>query len=442
MSCFDGYPCDVHEYALKGPQVEPLSSFWNYCPQLRLVSIRELLAITDDPGSPGFFPPYPDPCTTEGKDIITKEMEELLTLQKLRDEPCSLVNDTGGCPVLTEWPCKPMETLPMAFGCRAPISRLLNLQPAPLGGVEVTRLPGQQVVRTGRGLARMFENETPGLFHRHALNYLITTRTWSPPRQALIWAALDVAIASALQAAWYYKWLSPRPLTSRRERPIEFAARNGIPLQVLFDHPDELNPNYYTCPDGRPCAPNPAFSPGTPRHPSYPSGHSTFSGAASTILAFFFGNDATPGILGNCATGTTIGQELRNMADNIGMARLWAGVHWRSDHEAGAKLGQVVACLVLRQLASICGGSFELCAPSNPVLSQCKCDDQVNPCPDDPPYPCDKLTELARECAERCPPCGTSLDVFPEPCGPVVTAAASADTSQAPATASTPQTGA
>ena len=130
------------------------------------------------------------------------------------------------------------------------------------------------------------------------------------------------------------------------------------------------------------------------------------------------------------------------MADNIGMARLWAGVHWRSDHEAGAKLGQVVACLVLRQLASICGGSFELCAPSNPVLPQCKCDD-FNPCPDDPPYPCDKLTELARECAERCPPCGTSLEVYPEPCGPVVTAAAaSADTSQAPATASAPQTGA
>ena len=41
--------------------------------QLRLVSIKELLAITDDPGSPGYFQPYPDPCNTEGKDIITKE---------------------------------------------------------------------------------------------------------------------------------------------------------------------------------------------------------------------------------------------------------------------------------------------------------------------------------------------------------------------------------
>jgi membrane-associated phospholipid phosphatase len=263
-------------------------------------------------------------------------------------------------------------------------------------------------------MARAVEAETPGIFHRHALNYLITTRSWSPPRQALIWAALDVAIASALEAAWYYKWLSARQLTSRRERPIEYAVRNGYDLQVLYDRPDELNPNYITCPDARPCAGSRPFSPGTPRHPAYPSGHSTYAGAATTILAYFFGNDPTPQALG-CRTGTTIGQELRNMADNIGMGRLWAGIHWRSDHEAGLKLGQVVACLVLRQLASICGCNFDLCPPEPPMLAQCNCD-TPNPCPDDPPTPCDRLMEEARQCADRCPPCGESYDCLPDPC--------------------------
>ena len=58
MTCVETpYPCPVPEYALKGPQVEPESSFWNHCPQLRLVSIKELLAITDDPAHPGYFPP-------------------------------------------------------------------------------------------------------------------------------------------------------------------------------------------------------------------------------------------------------------------------------------------------------------------------------------------------------------------------------------------------
>src|SRR5829696_8521656 len=96
---------------------------------------------------------------------------------------------------------------------------LLNLTPPPIGAVLVNRFPGEQIIRTGRGMARAVESETPGLFHRHALNYLIGTRSWSPPRQALVWAALDVALASALQAAWYYKWVNPR--TRYRERPAE-----------------------------------------------------------------------------------------------------------------------------------------------------------------------------------------------------------------------------
>jgi hypothetical protein len=421
MTCVERpYPCPVPEYALKGPQVEPEASFWNHCPQLRLVSIKELLTITDDPGHPGYFPPYPDPCTGEGQDLTKKEIEELVHLSRLRDEPCSLespcrLDVVDGCLSLSRSPCKPVEKLPFAFDFRADISRLFNLMPPALGAVQAARLPGQQVIRTGRGMARAVEAETPGLFHRHALNYLITTRSWSPPRQALVWAALDVAIASALQAAWYYKWLSPRPLTSRRQRPIEYAADNGIELDVLFDRPDELNPSYITCPDARPCATDPGFSPGTPRHPAYPSGHSTYAGAASTILAYFFGNDPTPNALTLGLGASTIGDELRNMADNIGMGRLWAGIHWRSDHEAGLKLGQVVACLVLRQLSSICGCRFDLCPPMMPMPAQCRCSD-ADPCPHDAPPPCDELKRLARACQERCPPCGESYDCLPEPC--------------------------
>lgn len=421
MSCVEErYPCRVPEYALTGPQVEPEASFWNHCPQLRLVSIKELTAITDNPADPGYFPPYPNPCTPDGQDLIQREIKELIRLSELRDDPCSLespcrLDTRNGCLSLTRSPCKPREKLPFAFDFRADISRLFNLMPPPLGGVQVNRLPGQEVIRTGRGMARAVEAETPGLFHRHALNYLITTRWWSPPRQALIWAALDVAIASALQAAWYYKWLSPRQFTSRRPRPIEYARDNGIDLNVLYDRPDELNPMYITCPDARPCATNPGFSPGTPRHPAYPSGHSTYAGAATTILAYFFGNDPTPVSLTLGMASTTIGEELRNMADNIGMGRMWAGIHWRSDHEAGLKLGQVVACLVLRQLASICGGNFDLCPPMVRLPAQCKCSD-ADMCSDDPPRPCDELKELARRCQEGCPPCGESFDFLPDPC--------------------------
>jgi membrane-associated phospholipid phosphatase len=430
MSCTDvPYPCDVHEYALKGPQVQPDASYWNYCPQLRLISIDELTALTDDATSPFYFPPYPDPCTAAGQTEIKKEIDELLDLQKRRDDPCSLVNPGPGCPVLTDSPCQPRATLPEAFGCRAPISKLLNLQPFALGATMVNRFPWtppgmippntaeNQIIRTGRGMARAVEMETPGLYHRHALNYLMHTRSfWSPPRQALVWAALDVALASALQAAWYYKWLSSRPLTSRRERPIEYSVRNGSGLAVLFDHPDELTPTYSTCPDGRPCSTNPAVSPGTPRHPAYPSGHSTYSGAASTILGYFFGNDPTPDFLMLNTPATTIGEEARRMADNIGTGRMWAGVHWRSDHEAGLKLGQTVACLVLRQLASICG-NFDLCPPFPPMRAQCTCGPAETACPNDPPPPCSDLKTAAKTCRDSCPPTSTTT-TLPAPCPP------------------------
>ena len=85
-------------------------------------------------------------------------------------------------------------------------------------------------------------------------------------------------------------------------------------------------------------APRPANSfptPGTPRHPAYPSGHSTYSAAAAFTLIAFFPQYA---------------EDLLRLADNTGVARLWAGVHWRSDHPFGQLVGRAVAKLIINQL--------------------------------------------------------------------------------------------
>jgi len=79
----------------------------------------------------------------------------------------------------------------------------------------------------------MFESETPGLIHRHALDYIFYQRfDISPPRQARIWMALDAAIYAALAAAWSYKWSRDRRI-SYRWRPSESAGpaagRRGSP---------------------------------------------------------------------------------------------------------------------------------------------------------------------------------------------------------------------
>jgi hypothetical protein len=396
-----------------------------YCPQLHNVRIEELEALTENPGSDHFFPPPPNATVTE------KEFDELVRLAHERDDPCKLVNPSR-CKEITGIPCHRRKELPMAFDCRRPISKLLNLTPPPIGAVLLNRFPSEQIIRTGRGMARAVETETPGLFHRHALNYLIGTRSWSPPRQALVWAALDVALASALQAAWYYKWINPR--TRYRERPAEYARRIGRvnDLNVLFDQPDELNPAYNLCPDARPVPPGP-FDPhkndsGTPRHPAYPSGHSTYSGAASEILSFFFGTETTPPEPGSPLSAllphprlgsqpsTGVSEELDNLADNIGMGRLWAGIHWRSDHEAGLKLGRTVACLVLQQLARMESShkhGFRLCPPDRPSLcNQCDLREHV-PCDlkQTPPRP----DELDKEADERKRTCDSPFKREPQP---------------------------
>ncbi len=397
-----------HKYSLTGPQVEPGAGYWMFCPQLHIVGIDELTRLTDDAASPHFFPAPP----AEDGPQTEQEMDELLELARWCDDPCHLVHeDKDRCPRGEGVPCQRAGELPGAFGCRRPISKLLNLAPPPLGAVLVNRFPGEQIIRTGRGMARAVESETPGLFHRHAFNYLISTRSWSPPRQALVWAALDVALASALQAAWYYKWISPR--TAFRERPIEYSRRHKSGLHVLFDRPDELNPAYNLCSDARPNEQGhfPDNASGTPRHPAYPSGHSTYSGAACEILNFFFGVEKTPSSLPahpplGSQPGTTIGEELDNMADNIGMGRLWAGIHWRSDHEAGLQLGRTVACLVLQQLARMESGlkhGFKLCPPDRATLQdQCNRNTHV-PCNTDAPPTRQELEDEANQRKAGCP---------------------------------------
>jgi len=290
------------EYKLKGPQVEPEASYWNHCPRPCPVSVEDLIAVTDDKNNPRFFPPYPHDQKT-----IKAELQELRDLAARREDPTQLVSTRPGRE-------------------RLPISLFLQLRPVPLGAsVNTARGDAFPVILIGAELARYFENETPGLAHRQALNYMIRDTNWSPPRQALVWAALDVTILSALSAAWYYKWLSPRTDVARRQRPVEA----DHALDVLFDFPANSTGT------GSSSQRRPGQFPGTPRHPAYPSGHSTYSGAASELLSFFFPDYR---------------RELDFLADNIGLARLWAGVHWRSDHEQGNRLGRTVACLVIDQL--------------------------------------------------------------------------------------------
>src|SRR6266536_3530182 len=70
----------------------------------------------------------------------------------------------------------------------------------------------------------------------------------------------------------------------------------------------------------------------TPQHPSYPSAHSCFSGAFSAVLADAFPSERA---------------RMDAMAQEASLSRLYAGINYRFDMEAGLALGRRAAALAL-----------------------------------------------------------------------------------------------
>lgn len=71
---------------------------------------------------------------------------------------------------------------------------------------------------------------------------------------------------------------------------------------------------------------------GRPQHPSYPSNHACMSGTAAYVLGALFPDEA---------------RRLATMADEAGESRLYAGIHYRFDKDAGLGIARQVAALAL-----------------------------------------------------------------------------------------------
>jgi hypothetical protein len=165
----------------------------------------------------------------------------------------------------------------------------------------------------------------------------------------------------AHEAVWFQKWRIHRSL-----RPEEYGGRVHNDLTGAFSYPlhaDVLNSQAvqktfdrygtYLCPQ--------AYPDGAPMHCAYPSGHAVGAGATITMLkAIFDESFVIPNPVEPSAGGLhlqdydgpplTVGGELNKLAFNIGMARVMAGIHWRSDVIEGNRLGQAVAISILQDM--------------------------------------------------------------------------------------------
>jgi hypothetical protein len=140
---------------------------------------------------------------------------------------------------------------------------------------------------------------------------------------ARLFALLNLTLADSAIAFYdaKYTYLFWRPVTA-----IRAADTDGNPATIA-------DPNWL--PLSRKTAPD----------PSYPGAHSTISSAAAAVLKFFFNTDdfsyavtseVLPGVERSFTSFTAA-------ADEAGVSRIYAGVHFRTDHASGQQLGVNVA---------------------------------------------------------------------------------------------------
>jgi membrane-associated phospholipid phosphatase len=155
---------------------------------------------------------------------------------------------------------------------------------------------------------------------------LAISRGLSPAENARLFALLNIAEADAAICAWDAKYADNfwRPVTAIRAADT----------------------------DGNPATdPNPAWTPllATPPFPECTSGHSTFSGAAATVLARFFGSDAIPFVTtSEDLPGVTRSfSSFWEAAQEAGISRIYGGIHFMTANHLGLSSGARIGSYVM-----------------------------------------------------------------------------------------------
>lgn len=161
----------------------------------------------------------------------------------------------------------------------------------------------------------------PGQWNQVA-QQIVMSKNLSLEDSARTFALLGMATADAGFTSWETKntydfW--------RPETAINISGANGL----------------------QPCDADPSWKPlfTTPNHQSYTSGHSTFSSSAATVLALLFGDNQTFTVEGDGRSRTY--SSLWAAAQDAGMSRIYGGIHWQFDNQAGLASGSAVGAWVV-----------------------------------------------------------------------------------------------
>ena len=188
---------------------------------------------------------------------------------------------------------------------------------------------GSQRTNDQSELALFWAGNTPLYWNRIA-SQIAAQHSRSLLENAHLFALLNVSMADAGIACWdaKYRYVYWRPITAIRSG--DFDGNPATDLDAAFVPWLDF------------------FPAGTPAHPEYPSGHSTVSGAAASILADAFGDDTSFTVTSDVRPGTRSFPSFSAATSEIADARVFGGIHWRNSCVRGNAVGQAVAEYILR----------------------------------------------------------------------------------------------
>jgi hypothetical protein len=163
------------------------------------------------------------------------------------------------------------------------------------------------------------------------------TRTFAMNQKAYYYQAAEGVFTN------WYQTLSQRLFESRQdENPVRSARAYALASIAHHDASVACWDAKFTYWEIRPSQLDPAIIPlfPPPNHPSYPAAHGCYSGAIARVIGRLFPDFA---------------DSMEARSTEAAESRIWAGIHYRSDVNAGLAIGRQVGDLIIDKAAQ--GGS-------------------------------------------------------------------------------------
>jgi PAP2 superfamily len=191
-----------------------------------------------------------------------------------------------------------------------------------VGAIDSTARPQDRA-----NVALFFAATSPTQAFNQAARLVAEERGGSLSENARALALMNMAISDSLVASFYNKY---HYNFWRPETAIHAGDVDG-------------NPKTEADPDWAPFITTPCF-------PSYPSNHGSAGNAAAEVLRRLYGEAAHAITLTNQAVPTIVLQyeSFKEITDDISDARVYGGIHFRTDQKAGADLGRSIGTAVYK----------------------------------------------------------------------------------------------